>query len=74
MLTANGPFVKIASFISVALAPECDVTMSADSHITVCTSDLYERLKEFYDSGALIGGNIEHNTGDHWLTSPLKYE
>jgi len=65
--------VKYMTNMSVAV-PECDVTISLDSHARVCGTDLFERLATFYDSGALFGSNIEHAPYPGWSSSGLLIE
>ena len=65
--------VNYMANMSVAV-PECDVTISLDSHARVCGTDLFERLATFYDSGALLGSNVEHAPYPGWSSSGLLIE
>ena len=56
------------------LEPSCDVFISMDSHVRICTSNLQDSLHKFYSSGALLGTNIEHAPFAPWCSSPLVFE
>lgn len=56
-------------------APDCDMHMSLDSHVTVCSSNLRERLLELYtDPSFHIGTNVEHNPYPSWKSTPFTYD
>jgi hypothetical protein len=56
-------------------APDCDMHMSLDSHVTVCSSNLRKRLLELYtDPTFQIGTNVEHNPYPSWKSTPFTYD
>mmetsp|Transcript_25701 Transcript_25701/g.42773 ORF Transcript_25701/g.42773 Transcript_25701/m.42773 type:complete len:408 (+) Transcript_25701:80-1303(+) len=55
--------------------PDCDMVMSLDSHVTVCSSDLRKRLIELYDDPSFqIGTNVEHNPYPSWKSTPFTFD
>jgi len=55
-------------------APQCDVTAALDSHVTLCSSNLYSRMREFYmRRDTVIGANVEHAPQPAWYSSPFAY-
>eukprot|EP00797_Seminavis_robusta_P016948 Sro2526_g330280.1 n/a (289) ;mRNA; r:8549-9415 len=53
-------------------APSCDMVLSLDSHVTVCSSNLYERLEELYSNPSFfIGTNVEN--APHWKMSSFAF-
>jgi len=53
--------------------PDCDVTMALDSHVTICSGNLKDRLADFSVSEGLLGANVEHAPYRPYLSSPFDF-
>ena len=68
------PRLKFVSQTMEKKFRDCDVTIALDSHVTVCSSNLRERMESFLaDSSNVLGANVEHAPQKPWYASPFRY-